>query len=297
MLEFNSANIIGENIDETYFKLMLSIASHGRKYEITDGSMKGDIRLELDVVSGTILKPITYLDSGEKASLAVTVPQGCPVPTTDKKIFEYFNNYLLDNKLAPNEHYKYASWITGGKYKIPVLNEIIQVNNLDYSSGMESISAITKNKEVNIPDQLSWCINHYARYENGKFNFGNNHCVIKVGYPESSLAYDISYETEIDRGTSPCLQLIDTKIIEENDKHFLCFYVVFRSWDGFAGWPENMGGLILLQEYMANSIEIKTGIPINVGPISFYSKGIHIYGSYLDALKMKVGSSVFESKE
>ena len=65
----------------------------------------------------------------------------------------------------------------------------------------------------------------------------------------------------------PCLRLIDTRV-SEGKLHFIIY---FRSWDLWAGLPENLGGIQLLKEYMAESIGVEDG------EIIASSKGLHLY--------------------
>ena len=51
----------------------------------------------------------------------------------------------------------------------------------------------------------------------------------------------------------------------------LHFIIYFRSWDLWAGFPTNLGGLQLLKEYMAKEIGVEDGEMICV------SKGLHLY--------------------
>lgn len=258
--------IQGKTLDEVWFQLLVELCKHGRVYQITDGSFKGSFRLELDFVMGEIESPIQYLDSGERLSLSVTVPPGCPSPTTDEKIIHYFENYLLNvNGESPKEDYRYSTFIVGGEYNIPLFNDG---------------NGIQQGKMIIVPNQLEWCISHYK--EKG---FGNNHCCMVIGYPESNLGYDIPYSNETERKTSPCLRLIDTKIIKKDGKNYLNLFSYFRSWDAFEGWPENMGGLALLQEYMATSLDCE------IGSLYFASKGLHIYDYALEFLTTRTGVS------
>jgi thymidylate synthase len=282
-MNFKSCHVIGKNIDETWFKLLYELGQKGRQFKVTKGSFAGDTRLEFDFISGTILKPIQYSETGERLSLAVTTPVGCPSPVTDDMIYEYFNNYLLNSKLEPTEHYKYATWIVGGEYKIPQID-------------LEDGEGLFKNFLINVPNQLEFCVNHFCEKVDNGFNFGNNHCRILISYPESLFVYNLPYTNEQDRGTMPCLQIIDMKMLKENNQWFLIFYILMRSWDCFSGWPLNVAGLILLQEYISIKIYEKTGIHIEVGPFSFISKGLHVYGNALDALKMKVGTLSFQEE-
>jgi thymidylate synthase len=72
-----------------------------------------------------------------------------------------------------------------------------------------------------------------------------------------------------------CLRGIDTKI--RNDK--LHFFVYFRSWDLWGGFPANLGGIQILKEYMASEIGVGDG------EIIAASKGLHLYDYSWDLAK------------
>jgi thymidylate synthase len=65
----------------------------------------------------------------------------------------------------------------------------------------------------------------------------------------------------------PCLRAIDTRI-RDNRLHF---YVYFRSWDLWAGFPSNLAAIQLLKEYMASEIGVDDG------ELFATSKGMHLY--------------------
>jgi len=48
---------------------------------------------------------------------------------------------------------------------------------------------------------------------------------------------------------------------------------------GNCGFPENMGGFTLLNEYIANELGVEPG------PLTFYSQGLHCYGFQIDIVK------------
>jgi len=253
--------IEGSTLDDVWFKLLLKCYESGRINKITDGSFAGSKRLEFDYVAGTIYQPTTR-------PLAPIMPSNTPPVTTDEKIEEYFVNYLMDGRnLADNEHYRYSTWVTGGPYKIP-----------EFQHANTEEQEVLAGYWVNVPNQFQWCIDHYK-----KKGFGNNHCYIQVGYPESSFAYDIPWKDESERQTSPCLRGIDTHIKKVGDSWKLCFAVVFRSWDLFAGWPENMGGITMLMEFMANELGVE------VGSLSFASLKCHTYDYCIEPLKGRLG--------
>lgn len=74
----------------------------------------------------------------------------------------------------------------------------------------------------------------------------------------------------------PCLRSISFKVVEEK----LNISVYFRSWDLYAGFPENLGGLQLLKEYVLS--EIEDIFPVVDGKIIAFSDGLHIYSQYFD---------------
>ena len=260
---FKSVFIEEMTIDSMWFKLLYEIYHKGRINKIDSGSFAGSNRLEFDYVAGTIRHPTTR-------PIAPIMPEGVPPVTTDEDIEKYFINYIMNGELENNDHYKYATWISGGEYKLPQVSGK-QIRGTD---GKELLYEDIYNLTINVPNQLQWCINHYK--EKG---FGNNHCAIQIGYPESCFAYDMPYKDEFDRQTSPCLRLIDTHI--KNNK--LHFAVVFRSWDLYAAFPENIGGLTMLMEYMANELEIE------VGTLSFSCLKLHAYSHAVEALKARIG--------
>lgn len=260
---FKSVFIKEKTIDSMWFKLLYEVYKNGRVNPIDTGSFAGSNRLEFDFVAGTIEFPTTR-------PLAPIIPEGVPVPTTDEDIEKYWINYIMNGELGLNEHYKYATFITGGEYHLPKVSGK-QIRKADCQGAYyDDIYDLT----VNVPNQVEWVIKHYK--EKG---FGNNHCYIQVGYPESSFAYDIPYQEEFERQTSPCLRGIDTHI----KAGILHMAVTFRSWDLYAGFPENMGGVTMLGEYIANELGVL------MGPLSFSCLKLHCYDFQIEALKARIG--------
>lgn len=86
--------------------------------------------------------------------------------------------------------------------------------------------------------------------------FNTNQAFMAVGDKESISLSD-----------PPCLRAIDTRI-RDNKLHF---FVYFRSWDLWAGFPSNLAAIQLLKEYMASEIGV------NDGELIASSKGLHLY--------------------
>lgn len=257
-MSFRTIFVKGTTLDDTWFKVISEVYKEGRRHKITTGSYAGFDRIEADFLTGVIQYP-------SRRPLAPIMPEGVPPVTTDEDIENYFVNYLMDGRnLSDNEHYRYATWIAGGGYKIPQFC-IPSENNKRH--GQWTV----------VPNQVEWIIKHYK--EGG---FGNNHCFITVGYPESNFAYDEPYTDETDRQTSPCLRGVDTKIISEDGIYKLCAHVYFRSWDLYGAWPENIGGITLLMEYIANELEVE------VDTLCFSSMKGHLYDFQVKAVEARL---------
>jgi thymidylate synthase len=74
----------------------------------------------------------------------------------------------------------------------------------------------------------------------------------------------------------PCLKLISFKVVNMK----LNMSVFFRSWDLMAGFPENIGGLQLLKEFVLQSLHYN--LSIIDGSIICYSDGLHLYDHFWD---------------
>jgi len=105
-----------------------------------------------------------------------------------------------------------------------------------------------------------------------------NQAVIEVGTPED---HDICYGKD-GKLDPPCLRIIDFKVIPVDGKLVLSVSVYFRSWDLWAGFPTNLGGIELLKQYVATEAELENG------PMYAYSAGAHIYGYQLDLVKARI---------
>lgn len=75
----------------------------------------------------------------------------------------------------------------------------------------------------------------------------------------------------------PCLRVMSFKVVRGK----LNCSVFFRSWDLFAGLPENIGGFQLIKEYVLSFL-IDAGLKVEDGAIIGYSDGLHIYEQYFE---------------
>jgi thymidylate synthase len=101
--------------------------------------------------------------------------------------------------------------------------------------------------------------------------YGTAHCTMRVGNPHAVSDYFQAYQDETSRPTTPCLVSIDTRIIAINGIPKLVFYIMYRSWDLFGGFPTNNAGFQMLKEYMAAAIGVECGATYMM------CKDLHLY--------------------
>lgn len=244
------------DLNDAWFQALHRVMNEGRWYLITKGSNEGTHRAGIAIV-----QRIQY--PGHKP-LHPLMPEGSglPAPTSQEDIEDYFALYIMSTEKAENEHYTYG----------------------------EDLQWLHQ-----------WVIDHYKKY-----GHGTNHCYMSVGRPETVYFYDrdIGYEETIkifnpdtgeiikerhvgnewnknpeNKPSSQCLRGIDTWI----DEGKLHFWVYFRSWDLWGGYPVNLGGLQLLKKYMADEIGIGDGEMI------VSCKDLHIYESTIEIALTRVG--------
>lgn len=93
----------------------------------------------------------------------------------------------------------------------------------------------------------------------------------------------------------PCLRVVSFKVVNRK----LIMTVFFRSWDLYAGLPENLGGLQLLKEYVLAHLNFDC----EDGKLIAYSDGLHLYEQYFDLVntlnidKISVNYEALREKE
>jgi thymidylate synthase len=124
-----------------------------------------------------------------------------------------------------------------------------------------------------VAPQLEAIIGRYQR--NGH---GSNQECIAVARPD-----------DIGLDDPPCLRQIDTRIVapdglHEGEEPALHFFIYFRSWDLWGGFPPNLAAVRLMQEYMASMIGVEAGEMVCT------SKGLHIYDHLWDIAQLRTGA-------
>jgi len=164
------------------------------------------------------------------------IPEGMSIPApTDMDYIEGYLSYLLTGSKTDTEDYTYGERLVDAK---------VRVNESEDGKGMI--------KEIPLKvNQVEEVIKMYKTQ-----GFGTNQATMEIGMPSDIHLVD-----------PPCLRLIDTRV--RNNK--LHFFLYFRSWDLWGGFPSNLGGLQLVKQYMADEIGVEDG------EIIAMSKGLHLY--------------------
>jgi len=210
-----------------------------KKYSIDRGSYEGQQRLEFDFIVVRIKYPGSL-------PLIPDTPEGIPAPVDMKYVEEYLSRYIMSDVKAEGEEYTYGERLVNPKFK--------DVNNIEVTLGVNQIDEVIR------------------MYK--KDGFGTNQATMEVGMPSDVLSSD-----------PPCLRLIDTRIEkykasgDTEEKNRLDFFVYFRSWDLWGGFPANLAGLEVLKQYMASEIGVDSG------EIVAASKGLHLYDHCWDLAK------------
>lgn len=164
----------------------------------------------------------------------VSTPEGKPhlAVCDDKYIEEEYINYLMSTKRAENEAYTY-----GERINAPI-----------WIGGEKNVNNCTVGWRKTT--QIALVIEKLNK------NRGTNQATTEIGRPEDIALKD-----------PPCIRLIDYKIVK--NKLYMSVYV--RSWDAYAGLPNNLAGLQLMKE----AIAVMTNL--GIGVTYAYSSGAHVY--------------------
>ena len=166
---------------------------------------------------------------------------GIPNPVADDYLDEYLP-YLMTGDKQPGEDYTYGERLVSGA----ILYDQKSYGPHDIYGG-----------EVN---QIETIIDRYKKH-----GHRNNQLILQIGQPGDILLED-----------PPCLRHIDTRI----QNGVLHFFVYFRSWDLWGGFPANLAAIEMLKQYMATEIGVESG------EIIAASKGLHLYDYSFDLAKL-----------
>jgi len=183
------------------------------------------------------------------------MPEGSSIPApTDMNYIQQYLSYLLTSCKTDTEDYTYGERLVDPKAKIET-----------------DVDGKTMIKEMPLHcNQVEEVIKMYKAQ-----GFGTNQAVMEIGMPSDIKLTD-----------PPCLRLIDTRVRYGK----LHFFLYFRSWDLWGGFPSNCGGLELVKQYMADEIGVENG------EMMACSKGLHLYEYAWELAKQRTYKSDLEIK-
>jgi len=237
--------IKARDLPDAWFQAVEAVQRDGRQWTVGEGSYEGQRRWELDHTTIHITHP------GMRPLVPEMPPhlEHIPPPATMEYV-EGYMRYLMTDELQENEQYSYGTR-AAGKLLLDV--------------GTDSTIALGY-----MPSQMDTVIERFQR------NPGTNQCSMSIAMPNDIHLKD-----------PPCLREIDCRIIapdglHEGEEPALHFFIYFRSWDLWGGFPANLAGLRLMQEFMAGQIGVEAGEMVVA------AKGLHIYDHAWDIAKLRV---------
>ena len=231
-------SIEARDLPDAWFQCVYEIMDKGHEYMIDHGSYTGQKRLEFDYVTVHIRYP------GVRPLIPdIPVSLGIPNPVAAGYVEEYLPYLMTPNK-HPNEDYTYGERLAGWSY-------LCLVDRQNQREADLCVGATQRLIQRRVVNQIEEVIRMYRTK-----GYGTNQAAMTVSVPSDILLSD-----------PPCLRHIDTRV----RKGKLYFMVYFRSWDLWNGFPANLGGIQMLQEYMAAEIGVEDG------DIIAASKGLHLY--------------------
>ncbi len=250
------------DLPDLWFQAVHNILDEGERFIIDRGSYAGQTRLEYDYFMGVVKYPGTQ-------PLIPDIPPSCGIPNPVEHDYIYggpgydraYIEYLMSPRKEPGESYTYGERLT----KVPLTGDKLtwwKENNSEITDKRELDGNVVfeENGQLYL-NQIEWIIKTYK-----KFCQSNNQMVLQVAHPSDLTLLD-----------PPCLRSIDTRI--QDDK--LRFFVYFRSWDLWNGFPANLAAIQNLKEYMAGEIGVGDGEMV------VESKGLHLYGYAEDLAKLR----------
>ncbi|MHC4780842.1 MAG: thymidylate synthase [Planctomycetota bacterium] len=233
--------LVTEHLDDAWHQAIRTCFQFGHEYIVEHGSYEGQKRFELDFVSILVKRPWLQI--------IPILPEGIsiPPPAGMEQIETYMADYLYADALSPKEDYRYGERLVGPKFRKIARPDL-------------------KERHVPVGDAVPMDVNQVQEviriYREG--GIGTNQCTMEIAMPNDILMQD-----------PPCCRLIDTRV-RYGKLHFVIY---FRSWDLYAGFPVNLGGMELLKQMMAGEIGVENGSMVVA------SKGLHIYEQYYELVE------------
>lgn len=254
------SNIKARDLPEAWFLCIKEVMENGRDYKITEGSYVDQYRRQLDYV-------VVHIKFPNTKPLLPDIPPGLGIPApADEQYLEKYLAYLITADRQPGEDYTYGERLNDPKAKIKTNILYKPFEKMFKKNFLEKVLGEYVNEKLEVPLEVNQIEEVIRKYKGG--GHGQNQCTMEIGMP-----------SDIKLGDPPCMRIIDTFILEGK----LNFYIYFRSWDLWGGFPANLAGLQLLKEYMAAEIGVEDGEMVAA------SKGLHLYNYSWDIANKRLG--------
>ncbi|MFC1858639.1 thymidylate synthase [Thermodesulfobacteriota bacterium] len=258
----NIHKIGARDLPDLWFQAVHDILDQGRRFTIDRGSYAGQTRLEFDYFLGHVNYPGTI-------PLIPDIPPSCGIPNPVEYDYLYggkgydraYIEYLMSPRKETGESYTYGERLT----RVPLTGDKLtwwEADNTEIidKRDIDGRIVFAENDQLFL-NQIEWIIHTYKQYGER-----NNQLVLQVAHPSDLSLLD-----------PPCLRSIDTRVQDGT----LYFFVYFRSWDLWNGFPANLAAIQNLKEYMAGEIGVQDGEMI------VESKGLHLYGYAEELAKLR----------
>jgi hypothetical protein len=203
-------------------------------------------------------------------------------PTLDQAVIKYFANYLFSTELSKNEQYTYGSRILepvvvplfhntdSGRIDNPIAVDLKENfrDKLIQDQSLIGLVSLIKNgvNEINEPSIIVPQYYYLCSYL--RTNPRSNQIIMQIGKP-----------TDVTLPDPPCLRHIDMQVKDGK----LNWFIYFRSWDLWGGFPLNLCGFSMLMDQMC----VDTGL--EPGMFICHSKGLHLYEHSWSAALARLG--------
>jgi thymidylate synthase len=233
------------DLDDAWFQAVSAILDKGYLYKITRGSYEGQWRLEFDFCCIHVSNPAHQI--------IPIIPEGMnmPPPTSMEYVSGDYLAYLLTDQKTKSEDYTYGERLNNFKIRL-------------IGGGSDS-GGVYPEEIVEGTNQIQEVIKMFK--DKGE---GTNQACMEIGMP-----------SDIKLADPPCLRLIDCRLRYGK----LHFFIYFRSWDLWSGFPSNLGGIQLVKQYMAEQIGCEDG------EMTVMSKGLHLYDHIWELAKIRTGKT------
>lgn len=192
-------------------------------------------------------------------------------PTCEQSVVKYYAEYLWGSELSKNEQYTYGSRIME-----PVVVPL-KIKNEENKLVSNSIAEDLKENFDNyiVGDEL--CIAMLAQRLGMPLDIEKYNIVVPQYYylcsylrtnPKSNqIIIQIGKSSDGPLPDPPCLRHMDMQVKDGK----LNWFIYFRSWDLWGGFPKNLCGFSMLMDQMC----VDTGL--EPGMFICHSKGLHLY--------------------